>query len=374
MARGANKGNPIAWRKAEVADVKSRFTLGKTAVIGATLNYRCAAPPLLAGRESMRSILLLCRLLWLIIPVAGHSEDLFVAVGYGGRRLSSRDGATWENDQRWSDEARDNDDVLFDVAYGLDRFIAVGGGAAIGHILSTRDGATWTELPQLKSRVATIAFAGDRFVAAHDAELLYSDDGQAFHPGQKLEWKGSVHARKSAVGDGEGGRMFVIIGDVDLWAEKDRVSWRAATPDGVAFAQAEHHTSPARDIAFGAGHFVVVGPDGLIETSHDGINWTRERSNSEEDFRSIIWTGVRFLAQGKDTWTSPDGAHWERVPRPIPCTIAWAREVGSILGIGFSWGGNIFHSNDLIIWEKLRVREGPSLNAVSHGARINPER
>ena len=56
----------------------------------------------------------------------GASVNL--AVGYGGRRLSSRDGMTWENDQRWSDEARDDDNVLFNVAYGLGRFIAVGGG------------------------------------------------------------------------------------------------------------------------------------------------------------------------------------------------------------------------------------------------------
>jgi hypothetical protein len=232
----------------------------------------------------------------------------------------------------------------------------------------------WTELPKLKGRVATISFGGDRFVAAHDAELLYSEDGATFQKGERLDWKGSVHARKSAVGDGEGGRMFVIIGDVDLRAEKDRVSWRSATPDGVAFAQAEHHTAPARDIVFGAGHFVVVGPAGLIETSHDGIYWTRERADPEEDFRTITWTGVRFLAQGKDTWTSLDGVVWERIPRPIPCAIAWARELGSVLGIGFAWGGTIFHSNDLTTWEKLRVPDGPSLNAVARGRRTIPGR
>ncbi|MEO8350413.1 MAG: hypothetical protein ABI680_01700, partial [Chthoniobacteraceae bacterium] len=183
------------------------------------------------------------------------------------------------------------------------------------------------------------------------------------------DWKGSVQARKSAVGDGEGGRMFVIIGEMDLWAENERVSWRGATPDGVAFAKAEYGTPPARDIAFGAGHFVVVGPEGLIETSHDGFNWTRERSDPDEDFRSITWTGLHFLAQGKDTWTSLDGAVWERIPRPVPCTIAWARETWSFMGIGLSWGGNIFHAKDLITWEKLRVPDGPSLNAVARGER-----
>ncbi|RYD68883.1 MAG: hypothetical protein EOP84_29530, partial [Verrucomicrobiaceae bacterium] len=103
-----------------------------------------------------------------------ESARLFVAVGYGGRRASSRDGRTWEHEQRWSDEAKDDDNVLFDIAYGLDRFIAVGGGAKIGHLLSTRDGKEWKELPKVKGRVATIAFGNGRFVAGHDAELLWS--------------------------------------------------------------------------------------------------------------------------------------------------------------------------------------------------------
>src|SRR5687767_6929679 len=88
--------------------------------------------------------------------LAQTAPGLFVAVGYGGRRASSRDGLTWENDQRWSDAAKDDDNVLFNVAYGLGRFIAVGGGAKIGHILSTRDGREWTALAQVRGRVGTI--------------------------------------------------------------------------------------------------------------------------------------------------------------------------------------------------------------------------
>lgn len=302
-------------------------------------------------------------------PGTGNADGLFVAVGYGGRRMSSRDGVVWENDRRWSDEAKDNDDVLFDVAFGFERFIAVGGGAAVGHILSTKDGAAWTELPRLKGRVATIAFGGDRFVAAHDAGLLYSTDGESFQAGERLDWKGSVHARKSAVGEGEGGRMFVIIGDADLREEDERVSWRAATPDGVGFAKAQHHTRPARDIVFGAGHFVVVGPDGLIETSHDGINWTREQCDRGEDFRTIIWTGTRFIAQGRETWISNDAAAWERLAENVRCKIAWAREAGRFLGIGVSWGGNLFHATGLLNWEKVRLPDGPSINAVARGTR-----
>lgn len=305
-------------------------------------------------------------LTFLALSAAALADGVFVAVGYGGRRISSRDGAAWENDQRWSDEAKDDDNVLFNVAFGAGRFVAVGGGAKIGHLLSTRDGREWKELPQVKGRVATIAFGDGRFVAAHDAELLASTDGEVFQKGAKLDWQGSVHARRSAFGDTEAGKRFVIIGDVDFWAEKKRVSWRAATADGITFTHSAHHTAGARDIAYGAGHFVVVGPGGLIESSHDGQTWKRIEADPAENFERVVWTGQRFLISGgKAAWSSPDGMTWSAGTQRIPCSLAWARE--GVLGIGLSWGGNLHTSGDLVTWKKVAIPPGPSLEAVAWG-------
>jgi hypothetical protein len=205
-------------------------------------------------------------------------------------------------------------------------------------------------------------------VAARDAQLLYSLDGDSFATGQKLDWNGSIHARKSAFGDGEGGGMFVIIGDVDLYEEGERVSWRAATADGVTVAKAVHHMPAARDIAFGGGHFVVVGPNGLIERSHDGLSWVRCESAPNEDFQSVVWTGVRFIAQGRSTWTSAEGLTWTPQSTRIPSAINWADEVSnrfSIRGIALSWGGRVASSTDLSHWIQSTIPPGPSLNAVA---------
>ena len=307
-------------------------------------------------------------LAFLALSAGAFADGVFVAVGYGGRRISSRDGVVWENDQRWSDIAADDDNVLFNIAFGAGKFVAVGGGAKVGHLLSTRDGREWKELPAVKGRVATIAFGDGKFVAGHDAELLASTDGETFTPGARLDWPGSVHARRSAFGDTEAGKMFVIIGDVDLWAEKKRVSWRAATSDGVTFAKAEHHTAEARDIAYGAGHFVVVGPGGLIESSHDGQTWTRCEAAPAEDFQRIVWTGKRFLVSGgKVAWSSPDGLAWSAEARGIPCSLAWARE--GVRALGFSWGGNIHTTTDFVDWKRAAIPPGPSLEAVTVGPR-----
>jgi hypothetical protein len=154
-----------------------------------------------------------------------------------------------------------------------------------------------------------------------------------------------------------------------LYSEGKRVSWRAATADGETFAKAEHHTPEARDIAFGAGHFVVVGSGGLIESSHDGMTWSRREADPNEDFQDVVWTGARFIARGKKTWVSEDGLEWTANAglRP-PGNVAWANEIGEgflIRAVAVSWGGNIFASPNLQEWKKLAVPPGPSLTAVA---------
>ncbi len=311
----------------------------------------------------------LVALLAFLATLPAFAEDrsgLFVAVGYGGRRITSRDGVTWENDQRWSDVAADDDNVLFNIAFGAGKFIAVGGGAKTGHLLATLDGKSWRSLQGVKGRVATIAFGNGRFVAGHDAELMFSIDGERFATGARLDWKGSVHARRSACGDTEAGFRTVIIGDVDLWQEKKRVSWRGVTGDGTRWENAALDAPAALDVAYGSGHFVVVGPGGSIESSHDGESWQRCETGVADDFSRIVWTGERFLVSGgKVAWSSPDGLAWKAEPHGIPCSLAWARE--GWLALGFSWGGNFHTSTDLIAWKKAVVPPGPSLSAVAFG-------
>lgn len=304
-------------------------------------------------------------------PLHAGEPGLFVAVGYGGRRLISRDGLKWENDQRWSDEARENDDVLLDVAFGAGQFVAVGGGSKTGRILTSQDGRTWQAQPNLQGRVATIAYGNGRFVAAHDAELMASSDGKSFQAGQRLEWKGNAHARRSACGDTEAGFRFVIVGDIELPLESRRVCWRGVTGDGARWDQTALDTAPVNDIAYGAGHFVVVGPDGLIESSHDGQTWQRRANAPGEEFSRIVWTGARFLVSGGSVaWSSPDGMTWSKEPAAMPCNAAWARE--DFVGIGFSWGGDVWFSANLTEWKKATIPPGPPLQAVTFGPGVQP--
>jgi hypothetical protein len=68
------------------------------------------------------------------------ADGIYVAVGYGGRRMTSRDGQTWENVTQWADKGADDWNNLIGLAYGKGKFVCVGGGGwsrdtQAGHIL-----------------------------------------------------------------------------------------------------------------------------------------------------------------------------------------------------------------------------------------------
>ena len=314
----------------------------------------------------MRLSALLLAVLGLLAYGAQEPRGIFVAVGEGGRRMSSPDGRQWENATRWAAGEADADDALHDVAFGLGRFIAVGGGAARGRILSTRDGQAWRELPAVRGSVGTIVFGGGRFIAGHGGELLWSADGEKFVAGEKLDWPGTARALRAAWGDGEGGPRCVLVGELDPGAGQPRESWRASTADGTRYTSHDRGTRPARDVAYGAGHWVVVGPDGMIESSIDGQNWQPRTAEAGQDFERVVWTGTRFLVSGgKAAWSSQDGETWAKVSQPIPGRLAWALE--EVLGISFSPGGNIHVSTDLAVWRQLPIPPGAPFAAVAFG-------
>jgi len=295
----------------------------------------------------------------------------FVAVGQSGRRASSADGRHWENDTTWAGGAD-----LFGIAFGAGRFVAVGGGAGSGRIVSSEDGSEWREVFRSAQRVGTIAFgqiaSGEaRFVAASGAGLLHSSDGERFATGARFDWPATVSPRRAAFGDTEAGRRFIFIGDVELAGEVDRMSWRAATTDGEAFLHTTDHAAPAGDIAHGAGRFVVVGPRGLVESSHDGQTWTRHELPVPDDLTRVVWTGSRFLASGgKAAWSSPDGLAWAAEPWSIPGPLLWAREDG-VTGQFFAVGadGAVQHSTKPGVWETLTLPAGPRFEAIAWTAR-----
>jgi photosystem II stability/assembly factor-like uncharacterized protein len=58
--------------------------------------------------------------------------------------------------------------------------------------------------------------------------------------------------------------------------------------------------------------FVVVGADGMIMTSTDAQNWTKQKSGTASTLRGITVKDDVFVAIGDDgvMLRSPDGRNW----------------------------------------------------------------
>lgn len=301
--------------------------------------------------------LVLCQ----ILAASASAGDLWVAVGDQGLRLTSADGQTWEREQPWDNRQG----PLYGIAQGLGHFIAVGGTETTGHLLSSADGRVWRELPVAQRKVDAIAFGRDRFIAAQGVQLLISTDAKEFTAGDRFDLKTPSRALQIACGDTEAGFRFVILGVSEPIPGASPDSWRAVTSDGTRIDELAPQPF-ATGLAYGAGHFVVVGRN-RIESSHDGQLWSLQPAPGDL-IRSVVWTGTRFLATTDDAvWISADALKWRRDKMHDPLPILWARDTPSPLGLGINPAGRLALTLDFTNW-KVVPPEGPRLRAVAHRA------
>jgi hypothetical protein len=256
----------------------------------------------------MKSIL---RLALLVIAARTLAAETWVAVGYGGRRMISHDGLKWEITAEWAEKGGDDSNNLMGLAYGLGKFVAVGGGGFAkdkqgGHILVSNDGREWREVHTESFRVNPVVFGGNRFVAGGpDRMLLWSDDGENWIKDAQVPAEGfpgwALWFRNGAYGNG----TFVFMGE---GGAKKEFYWCIASSDGrtVSFRR---DLPKLRSLAFGNGVFVATG-EGAVITSHDGKQWVKQdRPGEQLDW--VLWTGKEFLCGGGRTGlSSADGKAW----------------------------------------------------------------
>jgi hypothetical protein len=273
--------------------------------------------------------------------------------------MSSTDGITWANDTEWEANGGDDDFCLFSVAFGKGKFVAVGGGASVGHIVTTRDGKTWKEVDTEHTRVTPVLFGNDRFVAGAGRDFLVSTDGETWKTGGNLVYDRGLYYRRGAFGNG----VFVFCGDVDIAQGQPRGGWRAATKDGLKIEAFVTDLPNTRSVAFGAGRFVMVGEHGYRGVSTDGKQW-ETTSDPTEDFRWVFWAGKQFVLGGNKTYLSPDGLHWTRAEKDVYCEPQCAT-AGHYLGV--SWKTNLWHSEDALTWQRVSSTGTNAFTAIAYG-------
>jgi len=236
-----------------------------------------------------------------------YGEDKFVAVGEGGRVMTSPDGVTWTVGDSGVGTS------LVDVVYGSGQFVAIGEHPSTHRttILTSPDGIAWTLQAPVWGVPVGITYGGDQFVIVSEGYLIYtSPDGVTWTKvREQTPWlTGGVTY---------GGGQFVAVG------LKGAV---VTSPDGVAWTEQTTGIWPKvglEGIAYGAGQFVAYS-GGVVLTSPDGVTWTKyEPLELLVWFDELAWGGGQFVAavtsyeggliSGRISYrilTSPQGATW----------------------------------------------------------------
>ena len=218
-----------------------------------------------------------------------YGDSKFVAVGNSGVIVTSNDGRNWT--QRTTETTQD----LYAVAYNPSgAFCAVG---ASGTVLTSTNGITWTE----------------EFYIAPTINLKGIT---TFNPYQ----------------------YWVVVGN-DNGSNTSRL-YTSNTLNGTAWtSRTIGHNQIWNDITSSPTLLVIVGNNGTIYTSGDGITWTARSSGTSEHLNSVSRSTARFVAVGNNgaVTISSTGTTWYiQSPAPTSQDLLSSVPVGSGMYIGAS--------------------------------------
>lgn len=263
-------------------------------------------------------------------------DSQFIAVGLNGLLLSSPDGVDWK-EQRTGDTVSSYNDILWDG----NEYSVVGSNG----IFKSEDGISWSKielmdalwLNSIAKSDTTYVAVGSHNVVSYDGKdwEVFDTDGNVFLNG--VAWLNGEFIAVGALGaiysspDGIDWTKRLLETDIDI----QDITWNGVQYVAVGFnyinspkvlltssdgeTWVEH--SPGIDdwlylysVTWGNGIFVAVGDNGLIISSPDGINWTKQDYAGYNNFlKHIIWTGSHFVAVGSEGLIiSSDGTTWTK--------------------------------------------------------------
>lgn len=235
----------------------------------------------LVARITRRASSLVCACLaWQIaggfLTTKVQADDtVYIAVGHGGHRMTSRDGLAWENHVEWVKPGHDQNDL--NVAACFNDALFVGGGYSYARLTATRDGKTCSEgrIPG-GSPVFGLEVGGEMLYAVClRGDVFKTTDGEQWElVGRadiptKTHWiRGTTFGNGLIVGSGDFGPALVC----DPETGKLSVTQMAGQSD----ENATWHR-----VAFGNGTFVVGGQAGLLAVTRDGKSWLNNETVAE---------------------------------------------------------------------------------------------
>ena len=344
------------------------------------------------------------------MPSSGQS------IGY------SSDGVSWNF-------ALNSSSILssvLDIAWGVDKFVAVGVKTGNFTIAYSYDGVSWVGVKfekysgflETEEEIRCVKWIENKFIICGNSSLnskniAYSFDGITWNLelGQKL---GSIinkcyyitylGNRYIAVGRGRnsiaystdaiswvnvrnvnpffsigksvifGKNIYVAVG----YRYKNSDSCVAYSYDGEEWLinNTKKIDKLINDVIYGDGKFVIVG-DNFIGYSNDGISWTsvNNSSNIFDLGRSVSYGNSKFVAVGKGNNSiaySNDGINWTGIGKSLftneGLSVVWGNNKFVVIGSGQK---EIGYSSDGISWTAVsdsNIKASQKLYDVAWGA------
>jgi len=209
--------------------------------------------------------------------------------------------------------------ALNDVIWNGTRFVAVGDG---GKILSSRDGVDWVE-HESGTEVGLVAVAsrGPLIVAVgHDATVLRStDSGTTWcvkHSGEPVSLAAVAITPSQVVVGGmhlETGNAFMMrsLNDGESWATVNSLPQSGHFVTDLVYA---------KDVFVAATDVFSPDSDARVMVSSDGDIWNEIILRDDvAALYVVLHDGKKFMAAGshQTVFTSPDGYNWSEVPTPV---------------------------------------------------------
>ncbi len=314
-----------------------------------------------------------------LLAVIGNiatAAEIFLAVGYGGRRMISTDGINWEITAEWAQPGGDDGNNLMSAAFAQDKFVVVGGGGGgntgAGHILVSKDGREWREVHKDRARVNPVVYGNGRFVVGTSSypsgKLMWSEDAETWQPGAQISERGLTHFR----GGEFGGGLFVLVGNGSrAAADGERVNfhWAIASPDGQKIVSERTDLPGHGRIVFGAGKFLMLTShsEADVIASADGNEWKPVPVAEGVKFNWLVRTEREFLiGNGKEAYRSADGAEWTKADINLRAGVHWSDGTRFITS---SWPGKMGFSPDGKTWQLSPPQTANGINRVVRGTK-----
>ncbi len=247
------------------------------------------------------------------------------------------------------------------LAASESRAVAVG---LQGHVATSTDGANWTPQTVGTNRhLHDIIYANNTFVAVG---ALHNDSGVhslALTSTDGLTWIEQPTDSRAWKSIARGNGTFVVVGDHTIDTSTDGVTWTRQTPFVYVNFQA---------VAFGNGQFVATGVfnDGRgnlyysVQRSTDGVTWNGEPAPANVLMRGIAFGNGQFVmvGEGRVALTSADGVNWTQRASSVGVLNDVFFADGLFVAVG--WDGAVAQSIDGATWNRSPSGQAQGLAGV----------